>query len=57
MPRPPDPTYITADIEKNPVWKLAHWMSEVDNDNAPIGWGRYINLARFVLDKYKLIEK
>lgn len=52
-----DPTYIRSEIESNPVWKLAFWMSEIDNDNAPIGWNKYIILARFLLDKFELIEK
>jgi hypothetical protein len=50
----PDPTYVKTEIDANPVWKLAFWMSEVDNDNAPIGWSRYINLASALLSAYEL---
>lgn len=49
-----DPTYVQELININPVWKLAFFMSEIDNDNAPIGWGKYIILARAILEKYKL---
>jgi len=52
-----DPTYVKKDIEADPVWKLAHWMSEIDNDMAPIGWSRYIPLASSILQKFDLIEK
>lgn len=40
-----DPTYVKAEIESNSVWALAFWLSEVHNDNAPIGWGKYIPIA------------
>lgn len=52
-----DPTWVKADIDANPIWKLAWEMSEVDNDNAPIGWGTYIPLARWVLDNYVRNER
>lgn len=52
-----DPTYIKKDIDANPTWKLAFWMSEIHNDNAPIGWSKYIILARFILDRFELKEK
>ena len=41
-----DPTYVMALIDVNPDWKLAFWLSEIDNDAAPIGWFRYYSLAR-----------
>lgn len=47
--------YSAPDMN-NPVDKLAHWMSEVDNDNAPLGWEKYRNLARFVIDEFELEE-
>lgn len=47
-----DPTYIHAQINADPAWKLAFEMSEQVNDNAPIGWGRYIPLARWVLQNF-----
>lgn len=52
-----DPTYVQAEIEANPVWKLAHLMSEMDNDNAPLGWSEYIPLARLLLEKFVLTER
>jgi len=53
----PDPTYVKEEIDANPVWKLAFWMSEIDNDHAPIGWSRYIILARAVLHRFTLTER
>lgn len=53
----PDKTYDRKVIDKDPIWKLAFWMSEIDNDNAPIGWNNYIPLARSLTDKYELVEK
>ncbi len=50
-----DPTYEKDKINANPVWKLAFLMSEMDNDMAPIGWGRYINLANQLLGTFKLV--
>ncbi len=40
-----DPTYVREEIDANPIWTLAFILSELDNDNAPIGWGKYIPLA------------
>lgn len=37
--------------------RLAHLLSEMHNDNAPIGWGAYITLARYTLDKFDLVER
>jgi hypothetical protein len=52
-----DPTYVLAEINANPEWKLAWQLSEVDNDNAPVGWGRYIILTRWLLTTYDLKER
>jgi hypothetical protein len=52
-----DPTYVQAEIDANPEWKLAHRLSEVDNDNAPIGWYRYAPLARWLLRTFDMKEK
>lgn len=52
-----DPTYVKEEIDANPEWKLAFRLSEVDNDNAPIGWWRYILLARWLRENYILTEK
>lgn len=35
-----DPTYERDKINANPVWELAFSLSEIENDNAPIGWGQ-----------------
>ena len=52
-----DPTYVRAQIDANPAWRLAWRLSEVDNDNAPIGWSRYIGLASWLLQTFTMIEK
>jgi len=52
-----DPTYIKTEIEANSVWKLAFRISEFDNDNAPIGWGKYIPLARWLIANYMMTER
>jgi hypothetical protein len=44
-----DPTYVREEIDANPIWKLAFKLSELENDEAPIGWGEYIPKARHVL--------
>jgi hypothetical protein len=51
-----DPTYVKAEIEANPEWYLAWRLSEVDNDNAPIGWFRYISLAKWLLSTFEMKE-
>jgi|GEM_PF-6931534 len=52
-----DPTYQMEIINANPIWKLAFWISEITNDNAPLGWHKYIFLATCILNKYELKEK
>ena len=52
-----DPTYIKEKIDRNPVWKLAFQLSEIDNDNAPIRWSRYIPMAQYVIENYASKEK
>lgn len=54
---PTDPTYVRDIIDANPVWKLAWHLSEIDNDNAPIGWSKYLMMARCLLDLYDMKEK
>lgn len=49
-----DPTYDNNEIEKNPAWQLAFSLSEIENDNAPIGWGKYISTAKCLLDNYEI---
>jgi hypothetical protein len=52
-----DPTYVSAEIDADPVWRLAFWLSEIDNDHAPIGWGAYLPLARALLATFDLTRK
>lgn len=47
--RPADPTYDRGDIDDNPEWHLAFVLSEHFNDNAPIGWSRYVPMAAFMI--------
>lgn len=48
-----DPTYDVKAIEAIPSWKLAFFISEWINDNAPIGWFRYNQVAEAILDSYE----
>lgn len=41
----------------DPVDRLAHYLSEVHNDAAPIGWHRYRFLAKSLIEKFDLKEK
>lgn len=52
-----DPTYEKAKIDANQEWSLAFAMSEIMNDNAPLGWSRYIIPARCLLDAYNITPK
>ena len=52
-----DPTYVTEEIEANPTWKLAWAISELENDNAPIGWSDYIRLAEYLLHRFFIEER
>ena len=47
---------VTSESERaaNPVWATAHILSEWYNDNAPIGWERYILPAQQIVD---MLEK
>ena len=49
-----DPTYDKEVIDANPVWELAFMISEMTNDNAPIGWSGNIMLAGMLIDKYTI---
>ncbi len=40
-----DPTWNKEEINANPIWKVAWIISECVNDNAPIGWSKYIHAA------------
>lgn len=45
-----DPTYIKKEIEENPVWHLAWTLSEIMNENAPLGWSKYISDAECLIN-------
>lgn len=52
-----DPTYDRDQIRMNGTWGIAFIISEMVNDGAPIGWGRYIPLAEEVLKKAQAEER
>lgn len=52
-----DPTYDREQIDANPTWKLAFVLSEIQNDNAPLGWGKYIWIAKCLLACFTITEK
>ena len=47
-----DPTYRREEIDRNPAWRLAFVLSEIMNDGAPIGWGKYILAAECLLASF-----
>lgn len=49
-----DPTYDMERIKANPAWDLAFTLSELRNDNAPIGWGAFIPDAESLLRIYDI---
>jgi hypothetical protein len=53
----PDPTYVREEIEAKPEWALAFSLSEIMNDDAPLGWSRYIFPARCLLNEYDITKK
>ncbi len=50
-----DPTYDKEQIRRNGVWGIAFIISEMVNDGAPMGWSRYIPLAKEMLVKARKI--
>lgn len=52
-----DPTYVREEIDADPEKELAFTLSEIMNDNAPIGWGKYIPVARSLLANYEIKRK
>lgn len=52
-----DPTYQKEQIDANPVWQLAFSLSEIQNDNAPLGWGKYIWIAECLLANFDVKRK
>lgn len=49
-----DPTYDREAIRANPEWELAFTLSEIMNDNAPLGWGKYRYAAGCLLNNYEI---
>ncbi len=52
-----DPTYVETEIEANITWHVAWVLSEILNDNAPIGWSKYIGEARCLLAAFDMTPK
>lgn len=52
-----DPTYDTTEIEANLVWAVAFSLSEIENDNAPLGWSKYIGTAESLLSNWEMKRK
>lgn len=52
-----DPTYEKQQINANPIWRFAFLLSEIDNDNAPLGWGKYIWRAECILSNVDITWK
>lgn len=52
-----DPTYCMADIEENPMWQLAWALSEIMNDNAPLGWSKYIWVVECLMNHFTITPK
>jgi hypothetical protein len=40
-----DPTYVRSEINAKPEWREAFRLSELYNENAPIGWSRCVGLT------------
>ena len=57
MPLYGDPTYNREEIKNNPAQELAFSLSEIMNDDAPLGWGRYIPYAECLLRNYDIKRK
>lgn len=53
----PDPTYSQEEIANNPKWQLAFSLSEMFNNDAPLGWSKYIHYAEMLLSNYDIKRK
>lgn len=51
-----DFTYVKEEIESKREWSLAFRLSEVHNDNAPIGWTHYIGLATWLFANFNMTD-
>lgn len=47
--------YTRPDMS-NPTDRMAHYLSELHNDNAPMGWERYRMTAELLIKKFDLKE-
>ena len=52
-----DPTYNRAEINAKPEWGLAFVLSEIMNDQAPVGWSRYVWVAQSLLATFTITRK
>lgn len=52
-----DPTYVKKEIDAKLNWRVAFSLSEIMNDNAPIGWGKYIWVADCLLANWEMKRK
>jgi len=52
-----DPTYNKEIIHARQDYQLAFVLSEIMNDNAPIGWSKYIWIAECLLAHFEIKEK
>ncbi len=50
-PTPIAPTQ--SELDRNGVWQIAFTLSEMVNDNAPLGWEKYIPLAEKSIEEAK----
>jgi len=47
---------VTLPDMNNPIDRLAHMLSEMHNDSAPLGWERYRSLASLLMSKFPIRE-
>ena len=52
-----DPTYVQSEIKEKPEWDLAYVLSEIMNDNSPLGWSEYVYVAKLLLSEYEIKRK
>lgn len=52
-----DPTYEEVVINRYPIWRLAFFLSELYNDNAPIGWSKYAEIAERAIEEAKRVKQ
>lgn len=52
-----DATYDRKEIDSDPISKRAFQISEKENDNAPIGWSKYIPRAKIEIENLEVENK